>query len=137
MYEKGTPKRIKLLITIVDRGKGKKLTELFNEDNVRYNIIALGKGTANSEILDYLGLGEIEKDIVLSIVHEEDIKNIFKKLQEKMYLSKPGNGIAFTIPITSIDSNNSLEYLFKLVNKEREWKYGSWKKIWFNFDCCK
>lgn len=120
MDEKCIPKKIKLLISIVDRGKGQKFTEMYKNNNVKYNLIALGSGTAESEILDYLGLGETEKDIVISIVHEDDVKTIMNNLREKMHLSKPGNGIAFTIPITSIDSAITLDYLCSLFNSEKE-----------------
>lgn len=115
MEEKSLPKKIKLLFTIIDRGKGEKLTEIFRENNVMYNLIALGKGTAKSEILDYLGLGQTEKDIVISIVYEESVQDIFNILNEKMHLKEPGNGVAFTIPINSVDSALALEYINSIL----------------------
>lgn len=112
MDNKCTPKNIKLLVTILDRGNGIKLSSILKEDdNVKFNLIILGKGTANSEILNYLGLGEIEKDIVLSIVHEDNINSILKKLNERFHLKEPGNGIAFTIPLSSVGSFKMLEYI--------------------------
>lgn len=120
MEEKKLTKKIKMLITIVDRGKGEKLTELFRENNVMYNLIALGKGTAKSEILDYLGLGQTEKDIVLSVIYDEDVKNIMDILREKMHLREPGNGVAFTIPINSIDSSLALEFISSILEGGKE-----------------
>ncbi|MEA5096082.1 MAG: hypothetical protein VB128_14110 [Sedimentibacter saalensis] len=120
MENKCTPKRIKVLITIVDRGKGIKVTELLNEENVMYNIIALATGTARSEILDYLGLGSTEKDLVISIIHEEDVKSVMNLLKEKMQLKEPGNGIAFTIPISSVDSSISLDYICSILKGKKE-----------------
>lgn len=133
MEEKSLPKKIKLLFTIIDRGKGEKLTEIFRENNVMYNLIALGKGTAKSEILDYLGLGQTEKDIVISIVYEESVQDIFNILNEKMRLKEPGNGVAFTIPINSVDSALALEYINSILNGmsdgEKEWGHGN--KSWW------
>lgn len=120
MEEKILPKKIKLLFTIIDRGKGEKLTEIFRENNVMYNLIALGKGTAKSEILDYLGLGRTEKDIVISIVYEENVHDILKILNEKMHLKEPGNGVAFTIPIKSVDSSLALEYISSILDGGKE-----------------
>ena len=114
------PKKIKLLITIVDRGKGEKLAELYRKNKIMYNIILLGDGTAKSEILDYLGLGRTEKDIVLSVVHENNVQNIFKELNEKMHLDKPGNGVAFTIPVSSVDSILTLDFINNLIEDRRE-----------------
>lgn len=120
MEEKSLTKRIKLLVTIIDRGKGEKVTELFRENNVMYNLITLGKGTAKSEILDYLGLGQTEKDIVLSVIHDEDVQTIMNILKEKMHLREPGNGVAFTIPINSIDSSLALEYINSILEGRKE-----------------
>lgn len=106
-----TPKKIKLLVTIVNRGKGEKLTELYRSNNISYNIICLGRGTANSDILEYLGIGESEKDVVISVVHEEDIENVMQKLNDKLNFSSQGTGIAFTIPISSVDRNATLKYI--------------------------
>lgn len=120
MDEKCSPKKIKLFITIVDRGKGEKIVDMFKKNSIMYNLIMLGTGTAKSEILDYLGIGETDKDLVLSVVKEEDIEKVMNQLKDKMQLKKPGNGIAFTIPINSIDSIHSLEYICSLVGGKKE-----------------
>jgi len=120
-----TPKKIKIIITIVNRGKAEKVTELFKKHDIRFNIICLGRGTANSEILDYLGLGETEKDIVISVVHEENVQSVMQELNDKMKFSKPGNGIAFTIPITSVDGAVTLDYICGLIDVKKEWEL--WK----------
>ncbi|HBV67115.1 MAG TPA: hypothetical protein DEF04_02225 [Clostridiales bacterium] len=119
MEEKIESKKAKLLIAIIDRGKGEKLTEFFRENKVVYNLIALGKGTAKSELLDYLGLGQTEKDIVISVMYEESVQNIMGILKDKIHLKEPGNGVAFTIPIGSVDSNQALEYICFLSDDER------------------
>ena len=124
MEEKCSPKKIKMLTTIVDRGNGEKIAEMLRENNVIYNMILLGKGTAKSEILDYLGLGQTEKDIVLSVVNEENVHNILNNLKEKMHMAEPGNGIAFTIPISSIDSSAALELICSMFDGRKEWRNG-------------
>lgn len=113
-------KKIKLLVTIVDRDRGKNVVETYRGLNVRYSLIALGNGTASSEILDYLGLGETEKDIVLSIISSDSVFDIFKKLREEMHFNDPGNGIAFTVPISSVDCSSSLENLCSLFEEKGE-----------------
>lgn len=95
-------KRYKLLTTIVARGKGDKVVAMFNQKEIMFNLIILGEGTADSEILDYLGIGEIDKDVVLSIVSEEKIEDVIEELREKMQFNLPGKGIAFTVPLSSI-----------------------------------
>ena len=94
--------RYKLLTTIVGRGKGDKVVSMLNKKDIMFNLIILGEGTADSDILDYLGIGEIDKDVVLSIVAEEKIEEVLTELREKMKFSLPGKGIAFTVPLSSI-----------------------------------
>lgn len=87
-----------LMITILNRGYGNKITELFTGRGVRMNFLALGKGTADSKILSYWGLGETEKDILLSIMSSQTAITLAEELNVKM--GKPGTGIALTIPIS-------------------------------------
>ena len=60
--------RIKLMVTILDRGRGARAVELFAGAGIRQHYATPGRGTANSDILDYLGLGETEKDVLLTLL---------------------------------------------------------------------
>ena len=95
-------KRYKLLTTIVARGKGDKVVAMLNKKEIMFNLIILGEGTADSDILDYLGIGEIDKDVVLSIVAEEKIEEVLKELRENMNFSLPGKGIAFVLNVSNV-----------------------------------
>jgi nitrogen regulatory protein PII len=92
------------MITIVDRGKADKVTHILNEQNIHYHFVSLGHGTASSDILDYLGIGETEKDLVISVIPEYKVPAAFNALSEKMKLKYPGMGIAFTLPLSGISS---------------------------------
>jgi nitrogen regulatory protein PII-like uncharacterized protein len=104
-------KQVKLLITIIDRGKGKKVTSLLNEKDIKYHLIALGYGTAPTFIQEYFGFGETEKDVIMSVVSEEKIKDVLDYLKEQLNIDEPNAGIAFTIPISSLSSMSDLSYL--------------------------
>src|SRR5690606_34629315 len=93
---------IKLLVTIVDRGQGNKVVKLNEKEHVHVQFVFLGHGTASSEILDYLGLGETEKDVVVGLVPEAKITDVLTTLRDKMQLNVPGKGIAFTMPLSGI-----------------------------------
>lgn len=109
-------KRVKLLVTIVDRGKGKKIVELCKREFTTFHLALMGRGTAKSDILDYLGIGETEKDIVLSVVLEERLPRVLKLLEEEMDFDQPGHGIAFTIPISSVGGPITLQYISGLFS---------------------
>ena len=61
------PEQMTLIMSIVERGSGSKLVKLYNKNQIFTHIRCEGQGTATSEILDILGLGGSEKDILLSI----------------------------------------------------------------------
>ena len=42
--------RLKLLITIIDRGKGNDVVKLFEESGCHSNYVTYGKGTASEDI---------------------------------------------------------------------------------------
>ena len=48
----------KLIITIVDRGKGTKAVDLYRSHHLHFDFACLGAGTASSKILNYFGLDE-------------------------------------------------------------------------------
>lgn len=108
---KNVHKRVKLLVTIVNRGKGGSVVELLKREYVMYNLSLMGRGTAKSHILDYLGLGETEKDIILSVVLEERLGRVLDVLGEELKLDTPGKGIAFTIPISSVGGPMTLQFI--------------------------
>ncbi len=104
-------KKLKLLITIVERGKGQKVAEFLKTRQIPIHIICLGHGTANSDLLNYLGLGEPEKDIVLSTIWAETAATTVQKLADALKLEQPGQGIAFTIPMGSVGGSKTLSFM--------------------------
>ena len=80
----------------------------------KFKIIMNATGTASSSLLEYFGLSEEDKKVILSIVPKILAKNILNEI--KPDLEEPGTGIAFSIPVTS-----SVKYIsdsYKLRNME-------------------
>ncbi|MFV0343047.1 MAG: P-II family nitrogen regulator [Anaerocolumna sp.] len=96
--------RRKLLITVVDYIKEKQLTDLYLANHIPLNLVTHGHGTANSDMLDYLGLGETKKNVTFSIVAENKLHGLFSQLEQKMHLNHHGNGVAFTLPLSCISN---------------------------------
>ena len=57
---------MKVILSIVERGQGAAMLKLYRKRQVPIHIQCAGKGTATSEIMDILGLGSSEKDILIS-----------------------------------------------------------------------
>ena len=103
-----------LLVGIVDRGNDKGILRILKEHDVQLYWCCLGCGTAHSEIMDYLGLDEPEKDIILCVVDSSQAKGIMQDINERMKLNRRGAGIMFTVPTSAINADAS-EYI-KLSN---------------------
>jgi len=83
------------LCVICDRNHHEKVEDIMEKQEAFFNLITYGKGTANSKILNYLGLGETEKAIFFSIVATEKAQQTMEIINTKLQMSKPGHGIVF------------------------------------------
>ena len=94
--------RIKLMVTIVDRDKTARAAEVYAAGGAKLHYAAPGLGTANSDLLDYLGLGETGKSFLFSLVPEWQISRLLRSAKEALHLSSPGKGILFTMPLSGV-----------------------------------
>ncbi len=93
---------IYLLIIIVERGKGTKAAHFLQELSIPVQLIISGRGTASSRIMDYLGLDEPHKELLICLADQSRAKTIFTYLENKMHFSRPGHGIACALPLSGI-----------------------------------
>lgn len=96
--------RIKLITCIVDRGVGKRVMKLCKEVGISSAVLMLGRGTADSEMLTMLGLGENEKDVVMLTIAESKSADVLERITTGLHLDEPGGGIAFSIPLSAVAS---------------------------------
>lgn len=105
---------MKLLVTIVERDKGEKVTTLISQFKVDYSVVFLGQGTASSKMLEYLSLEDTKKDIVLSLIDDADEKSILDTLSRYFESNQRHHGIAYTVELTSI---NRLAFKYLMGNE--------------------
>ncbi len=94
----------KLLITIVDRGKGSKAVDLYRAHHLHFDFACLGAGTASSKILNYFGLDETAKELVWTLSPVSRLPRLLPEIRRVLDLDTPGKGILFTIPLTGISA---------------------------------
>ncbi len=97
-------KRVKLLVCIIKKGDEIALTEACNEQCAALSFSGLGYGTAKSHYMSYLGLDEIEKRIVYSLIPNYCEARVLRAINKRLKLYLMGNGIAFTIPLSGISN---------------------------------
>lgn len=101
---------LKMLFTIVDRGKGDRVARMLDRDGVMAQFIALGRGTAHKGVLALLGLKDTDKDVVLSLVRGDLAQKAMKRLSHALEMDLPGRGIAFAVPLSSVAGHQTLRY---------------------------
>ena len=103
-------KKLKLLFTVVDRPKGEFYLDVLSQYEVNCQIMTQGVGTANSEILNMLGLNN-HKAVLISVIREDQTDLIMKVLEEKFRTIRNGKGIAFAVPLSSVIGVNIYRFL--------------------------
>jgi nitrogen regulatory protein PII len=92
---------LSLLVAICDRGKSKKITDFFKDRGASFNLLTLGRGTASSKTLNYLGLGQTEKTLLFSAMPPGEARDVLERIDETLDLGQPGHGIAFILPMNA------------------------------------
>ena len=103
-------KKLKLLITVVDRPKGEFYLDVISQFEVNSQLLVGGLGTANSDLIELLGLN-IHKAVILSLAREDQVGPIMDCLEEKFATIKKGKGISFAVPLSSVIGVNTYQYL--------------------------
>ena len=94
-------KRLEIIVTVVDRNKAEFYLDVLSQFEVNFQMAVGGKGTAQSEIVDMLGL-KVHKAVLFSVVREDRVEPIMKCLEEKFCTIRNGKGIAFATPLSGV-----------------------------------
>ena len=97
-----TPQKLKMIITIVNRGKGNFFMDQIENMGVNMQMILDGEGTAPYNKLNIWGLSHKDRDVIISFVPEDKVKKVLKMLDTKFETVRNGDGVAFSIPVKSI-----------------------------------
>lgn len=108
-----------LMITVADRKQLPTFLEFYEKNQVNVGVLALGRGLASSEVLDYLGLEDAIKAVAVSVVTDSVWAALKKGLEQELRIDIPGSGIVFTVPMGSIGGKRQLLFLTAGQNYEK------------------
>ena len=97
-----SPHKLELLITVVPRKKAAFYMDLIQSFDANMQVAVPAQGTADSEIMRYLGLTDTDKTAIFSVVREEELDELTEVLAQKFRSIKNGEGVAAAIPFTSM-----------------------------------
>ena len=103
-------KKLKLLVTIVERPKGEFYLDVISQFNVNCQLVVPGLGTATSELVELLGL-EPHKAVILSVVREDMMDAVTNCLEDKFATIRNGKGISFAVPLSSVIGVNLYQFM--------------------------
>ena len=95
------PKKLMLLFTIVNRSKAEFYTDVLQKFEINMQTVIAANGTANTNVQSLLGLTDLSKSIIISVIRRDKCKAALTELEEKFKTVKGGKGIAYTVPMTS------------------------------------
>ena len=96
---------MKLIVSIVERGQGRNMIELFNGQRLTHHLQCAGKGTATSEIRDLLGLDGVEKDVIFTVGRGTMVNRVMRDLNNELRGAARSRGIVFDMKLTAIQMN--------------------------------
>ena len=105
-----------MLGIITNRGMREKFIQFFKLHNIHVTLTVLGEGTANSAILDYLGLEATEKAVLLLAAPRSG--RLVRKAARELWLDVPGRGILMAVPISSVGGARARDYLLSWQGEE-------------------
>lgn len=102
MHERMHTVRPQMLVIIVDDNKVEKVSAIMRKAGMHLHFQCRGEGTATSEIMDVLGLCQEGKSISLCMAPKAMAKRLLSETARVLNMYQPGNGIAFTVPVSGI-----------------------------------
>lgn len=95
---------MRMIITIVERRQGKRMAELYSKNGVEWHYQSTGMGTASSELLDVLGFGTAERDVLFSLAEEHIVRKMMYNLNNDLREYAQAKGIIFSIALSGMSS---------------------------------
>ena len=104
MKKKQDDKRVKMLVSIINKRDQEKLTETLNHYCTSLHFSGIGRGTARSHHRSYFGIDDVEKRVTFSLIPGYLEHALLNAIGRELKLYLLGKGIAFTMPLSSISS---------------------------------
>lgn len=93
--------KVRMLVAITERGNGKLLTRTMEKMGVGCLVRCSGQGTASSEMMDILGIGSSQKDIVIAMGKESAVEDVVNEYSDTLRGTARG-GIMMLLSPTAV-----------------------------------
>ena len=108
-----------MICTVVNHGLGEKIAAKTREAGARGGTILVGRGELESRLLRFLSLAEIERDVLVTLVTDEQLPAIRAAIVDADLYRKRTEGHSFVLHTggNSMDERNTHELITIIVNR--------------------
>ena len=122
-----------IIFCIVNDEQAAKTIQIAKNYGISGGTIFYGRGTKRSRVLEFLGLDEIRKEIVIMLAERQLVAEAIRGISRDMELHKANHGVAFSLSVSSLygvgdakttnevqERNNSMyKLIYTIVEKGR------------------
>lgn len=101
--------KLEMLVIIVNQGRKDYYLEILNKYDVKLQYVAVGRGTASSEMRDYYHIENSTKDVIVCIIKIAQKEQILNEIS--LELNENCKGAAFTMPYSEIINKRTYDFL--------------------------
>lgn len=95
--------RVIMLFSIVSRGKGKNYMDMLTSKGISIHMQMTAHGTAPSEMMEVFGLGNTDKDVVISYATERIYRSYVEELSRNVGASSGYGGLMMCFRLSAIN----------------------------------
>lgn len=108
---------LRMMLLITEYKDAQKAAAILERCKNPVQYLFKGEGTASNELMEYLGLGATNKTVLLCMVLKNQVADLFDAFEKELNFNNCGKGIAFTFPISGVNT-----IIMKLLNEEVQQK---------------
>ena len=109
---KSAPKKLSLYFVIVNKGHGEAVVKLLHSRfQTSLTYVHKGEGTATAVVSEILGFNDNRKDVIISVIKREQLKEIKEEIESFFAIHKKNKGVAFSVPLDSVVGTNTYHFL--------------------------
>lgn len=115
--------KLELVVLIVSRRKAEFFQDLLGFFEANLALTVRARGTAQPNVLKFLGIEDNEKAAVFAVLREDKVEDALSTVEHKFKTTKGGGGVAFSVPLSSVIGVMSYGFLSnnpKLIKEEKK-----------------
>lgn len=111
---------LSLLFIIVNKNQGNYFVTEFQKRAIPLSIVLYASSLPPEDIRSILSVDSLKKEMVISIIRDEDKDELFKIIKNRFSISKTSKGIAFLSKIDSVSGILTYKYLSDYIRRKKE-----------------